>query len=80
MDSGLAWRSEYQNASAVWPDRVRPLRSVIVPDTITGSRTPSSSNSSSSAYSAALALSVSNTVSTIRMSAPPWSRARPAST
>ena len=28
--SGLAWRTEFQNASTVWPDRVRPLMSTIV--------------------------------------------------
>ena len=31
--SGCAWRSEYQNASAVWPESVRPEASVIVPET-----------------------------------------------
>ena len=37
MDSGRAWRSEFQNASAVWPDSVRPEASVMVPEIITGS-------------------------------------------
>jgi hypothetical protein len=34
---GLAWRTEFQNASAVWPDSVRPEASVMVPEIITGS-------------------------------------------
>ena len=38
--SGRAWRTEFQNASGVWPDSVRPEASVIVPETITGSRAP----------------------------------------
>ena len=29
--NGLAWRTEFQNASTVWPDSVRPERSVMVP-------------------------------------------------
>jgi hypothetical protein len=37
MESGFACRSEFQNASGVCPDRVRPDRSVIVPEIITGS-------------------------------------------
>ena len=35
---GLAWRSECQKAVGVWPDSVRPERSVIVPEIITGRR------------------------------------------
>ena len=69
--SGRTWRTEFQNASVVWPESVRPDASVIVPETITGSRAPRRSKQSSIANSAALALSVSNTVSTSRMSAPP---------
>ena len=38
--SGRAWRTEFQNASAVWPESVRPEASVIVPEIITGSRAP----------------------------------------
>ena len=34
------WRTEFQNASGVWPDSVRPDASVIVPETITGQRRP----------------------------------------
>ena len=40
MANGSAWRTECQNAVGVWPDSVRPERSVIVPEIITGSRTP----------------------------------------
>src|SRR5690606_14263689 len=66
--SGRAWRTEYQKASAVCPERVRPEASVMVPETITGSRAPSASKACMIANSAALALRVSNTVSTISMS------------
>ena len=38
--SGRTWRTEFQNASVVWPDSVRPDASVIVPETITGKRRP----------------------------------------
>ena len=37
MVNGLACRTEYQNAVGVCPDSVRPLKSVIVPEIITGS-------------------------------------------
>ena len=77
---GRAWRSEFQKASAVCPDSVRPDASVMVPEIITGQRRPASSKNFSMANSAALALSVSNTVSTSRMSAPPAVRPRAAST
>ncbi|MCY1277422.1 hypothetical protein D9M70_261140 [compost metagenome] len=40
---GLAWRTEFQKASVVWPDRVRPEASVMVPEIMIGSSTPSSS-------------------------------------
>ena len=40
MQSGRAWATEFQNASVVWPDRVRPLASVMVPEIITGSPEP----------------------------------------
>ena len=55
IDSGFAWRSEYQNASAVCPDNVRPDASVMVPRS-SPAGAPSSSNTSSMANSAALAL------------------------
>ena len=48
----------------VWPDSVRPLRSVIVTEISTGISTPFSSNTSRMATSAALAFSVSTMVST----------------
>ena len=64
-------RSEFQKAVGVWPDRVRPERSVIVPEIITGRRRPSFSNMSSMPAKAALAFSVSKIVSMIRRSAPP---------
>ena len=38
--NGRAWRIECQNASGVWPDSVRPLASVIVPEIISGSAEP----------------------------------------
>ena len=37
---GFAWRSEYQKAAGVWPDSVRPDRSVMVPEIMTGRRSP----------------------------------------
>ena len=40
IESGRAWRTEYQNAVGVWPESVRPERSVIVPEIISGRRTP----------------------------------------
>ena len=42
MEKGSAWRSEYQNAVGVCPDRVRPEASVIVPDIIRGNSMPDS--------------------------------------
>ena len=77
--SGCACRSEYQKASAVCPERVRPEASVMVPEIITGRRAPISANTSSIANSAALALRGSNTVSTISTSLPPSTRPRAAS-
>ena len=62
---------EKQKASGVCPDSVRPERSVMVPEMISGSSTPISSNTSSVAKPAALALSVSKMVSISIMSAPP---------
>jgi hypothetical protein len=76
IDNGLACRNELKNASGVCPDKVRPERSVMVPDTMTGSRTARSSNTASTANSAAFALRVSKIVSTSRMSAPPSIRPR----
>ena len=62
---------EKKNASGVCPDSVRPERSVMVPETISGSSRPSSSNTWSTANPAALALRVSNTVSISKRSTPP---------
>ena len=45
-DAGFTCASEFQNASGVWPDSVRPERSVIVPESITGSSTPVFANAS----------------------------------
>jgi hypothetical protein len=57
--SGRACRTEFQKASVVWPERVRPEASVIVPEMMIGQRRPRSSKSVSTAKIAALALSVS---------------------
>jgi hypothetical protein len=72
--NGSAWRIEFQNASTVCPESVRPLRSVMVPDTSSGVARPRRSRTSRMAKSAALAFSVSKTVSTISRSAPPSRR------
>ena len=74
IDSGLAWAIEFQKASVTWPESVRPLASVIVPEIITGTRSPRSSKTSSIATIAAFAFSVSKIVSTRIVSAPPSSR------
>ena len=77
--SGRTCRMEFQKASVTWPDSVRPLASVMVPDTITGHRRPCSSKSVSTAKIAALALRVSKIVSMRRMSTPPSTRPRASS-
>ena len=69
--NGLACRTECQKAVGVWPESVRPDRSVIVPEIMTGSRLPVSAKSSSQAKIAALAFSVSKIVSIRMISAPP---------
>ena len=69
--SGPTWRTELQKASVTWPDRVRPLASVMVPETMTGQRRPRSSKTVSTAKIAALALRVSKIVSMNTRSAPP---------
>ncbi len=74
MVTGLAWRTEFQNASGSCPDSSRPDLSVMVPEIITGTSMPRASVISAIAYSAALALSVSKMVSTSSRSAPPSSR------
>ena len=77
--SGSAWRTLVQNASSVCPESVRPEASVIVPETISGSRKPRSSNTPATAKIAALALSVSKMVSISSRSAPPAISPRAAS-
>ena len=69
--SGRAWRTECQNAVGVWPESVRPERSVMVPEIMIGSRRPCLAKTSSQAKMAALALSVSKMVSMRMRSAPP---------
>ena len=59
------------NASSVCPVKVLPLASVIVPDAITGSLIPFSSNTESIANNAALQFRTSNIVSTRRICTPP---------
>ncbi len=39
-EKGRACEIEFQNASVVWPESVRPLASVMVPDTMTGTCMP----------------------------------------
>ncbi|GBC87081.1 hypothetical protein HRbin12_01082 [bacterium HR12] len=64
---GSACATEIQKASTVWPDKVRPLRSVMVTESMIGS----SGATSLAATIAALALSVSKIVSMRRRSTPP---------
>ncbi len=73
---GRACAIVIQKASIVCPARVRPLRSVIVTEIITGGRTPVSSPTSSIATRAALALRASMIVSTSSRSTPPSTRPR----
>ena len=70
----LACRIECQNASTVCPDNVRPLASVIVPETKIGKSCLTSSNNVLTAKSAALQFSVSKTVSIKKRSTPPSRR------
>ena len=74
--SGAAWRTAFQNASVVWPESVRPERSVIVPEIMTGRSIPFSAKTSLVAKIAALAFRVSKIVSIRMMSAPPSIRPR----
>ena len=74
--SGAAWRTDCQKAATVCPESVRPERSVIVPDTINGVAAPvSAAWRRAGPGFAALALSVSNTVSISKTSTPPSTRA-----
>ena len=68
---GRACITDVQNASTVWPESVRPEASVIVPEMISGTRSPSASKAASTPKIAALALSVSKIVSMTSRSAPP---------
>ena len=70
--SGCACSIEFQNASSVWPESVRPERSTIVTEIQSGS----SGATSCAAAIAAFAFSVSKIVSTSRKSTPPSRRAR----
>ena len=69
--AGRACRMEFQKASVVWPDNVRPDASLIVPETMMGRSKSSSSSTSRTAKRAALAFKVSNTVSIRMTSTPP---------
>ena len=64
---GWACSIDVQNASMVWPDSVRPLRSTIVTEIHRGR----SGATSKAAVIAALAFSVSKIVSINRRSTPP---------
>ena len=70
--NGSACCTEFQKASTVCPDKVRPDASVIVPEIITGRVTPVFAKLCLIAKIAAFAFSVSKIVSTIRKSTPPW--------
>jgi hypothetical protein len=72
---GRACFTDTQKASIVWPDRVRPLRSVTVTEIITGRRTPRSAKTSSIATRPAFAFRVSTIVSSSSRSQPPSIRA-----
>ena len=76
MEKGREWRTECQNAVGVWPESVRPERSVMVPEIISGIGKPRSAKASKQAKIAALAFSVSKMVSMRRRSAPPSMRPR----
>jgi hypothetical protein len=73
---GRACAIDVQKASIVCPDSVRPLRSVMVTEIISGRRTPSSANAFSTATMPALAFSVSTIVSSSSRSQPPSIRPR----
>ena len=72
----FACATELKNASTVWPDSVRPERSGIVTDAITGTRAQRPARTARSiANSAALQFSVSMCVSVSSRSTPPSSSA-----
>ena len=70
--SGFACSIEFQNASTVWPESVRPERSTIVTEIQSGS----SGATSRAAAIAAFAFSVSKIVSIRSRSTPPSRRPR----
>ena len=70
--SGFASSIEFQNASTVWPESVRPERSTIVTEIQSGS----SGATSLAAAIAAFAFSVSKIVSIRSRSTPPSRRPR----
>jgi hypothetical protein len=70
---------EIQAASSVCPERVRPLRSVMVREARTGTRIPVSSKACWMAKRAALRFSVSKVVSGRSRSTPPSRSPRAAS-
>ena len=70
LNKGI-WEIEFKKASVVCPERVLPLSSVIVPDTIIGNLFPIFSKTSSIPNNAALQFRVSKTVSTKSKSTPP---------
>ena len=74
--SSPAWETEFQKASTVWPDSVRPLWSTMVTESMRGTRRAPSSKRRSMACRAALAFKVSKTVSTSSRSTPPSRRPR----
>src|ERR687898_268181 len=76
---GSAWRIEFQNASVTWPESVRPLASVMVPEIMIGTSRFSSSRYSLIAKIAAFAFRVSKIVSTSSRSTPPSTSPRAAS-
>ena len=70
--NGSACSTEIQNASDVWPERLRPLLSIAVNESQSGS----SGAAARAATIAAFALSVSKIVSISRRSTPPSRSAR----
>jgi len=73
--TGRACSTEVQNASTVWPERLRPLRSTMLTEITSGS----SGATSRAATMAALPLRVSKMVSITSRSAPPSRKPRAAS-
>ena len=74
--TGRACATDTQKASTVCPDNVRPLRSVMVTEIMSGRAAPRSSKTSPAAAIAALAFRVSKIVSMSSASQPPSIRPR----